>query len=147
VSGQPELAVTLALLLALAAAGLVLRNALIGRRRGVVECALRAGTAGRWRRGLAEYQRSRLCWHRSLSLRLRPCAAFDRADLHIASTRLPTTAEATRFGPGVVVAECTVGDQLPQHDPRTVELALSDAALTGLLAWLESSPEFYLRAS
>jgi hypothetical protein len=27
-----------------------------------------------------------------------------------------------------------------------IELAMSEAALTGLLSWLESSPEFHLRA-
>jgi hypothetical protein len=148
VSGQPALAVTLTLLvLALALAGVVLRTAVISRRRGVVECALRPVTAATWRHGLAEYQRSQLCWHRSLSLRPGPSVRLDRADLHIARTRPPTSNEAARLGPGIVVAECTVGDQLPGHEPRTVELALSAAALTGLLAWLESSPEFYLRAS
>jgi Protein of unknown function (DUF2550) len=148
VSGLLAAAVALILaLLALVAVGLVLRNAVISRRGGVVECALRPGPGLQWRHGLAEYQRGRLCWYRSRSLRPRADATFDRAELRIVASRPPTASEAPRLGPGVVIAECTVGGQAGGHRSRTIELALPAAALTGLLAWLESSPQFHLPAS
>jgi hypothetical protein len=152
VSGQLAVAVALVLaVLALAAGALIARRALISRRGGVVECALRRGSAGPWRHGLAEYQRGQLSWHQSLSFRLRPGVVFDRAELRILRTRPPTSAEAARFGPGVIIAECaslagpSAEASTAGHQP--VELAIAEAALTGLLAWLESSPQFYLRAS
>lgn len=150
-SGQLAIAVALILAaLAVAALAMIARQALISRRGGVVECALRRGLAASWHHGLAEYRRDQLNWHRSLSFRPRPDVVFDRAGLRIVRTRRPTVAEAPRLGPGVVIAECasqagpSAGAARPGGGP--VELAMTEAALTGLLAWLESSPEFYLRA-
>jgi hypothetical protein len=156
VSGELALAVTLILLaLAVAAGALILRQVLISRRGGVVECALRRNPSAPWRHGLAEYQRGQLSWYRSLSFRLRPGVVFDRAELRILRTRPPTPAEKVQLGPGVIIAECASvtappagpapADAAPAGQ-RSVELAMTEAALTGLLAWLESSPEFYLRA-
>jgi len=149
VSGELALAVTLILVaLALAAGTLILRQVLISRRGGVVECALRRSPAAPWRHGLAEYQRGQLSWYRSLSFRLRPGVVFDRAELRILGTRTSTTAEAASLGPGVIVAECrTSSAQAGTGGQRTIELAMAEAAFTGLLAWLESSPEFRTRAS
>jgi len=134
---------------AAAAAGLIARHRLITRRGGVVACTIRLAPGRPWRQGLAEYQASRLCWHRSASLTLRPAACFDRAGLRIVRTRRGERGEAGWLGPDVVVAECEAIDGSPgdQATVRHLELAMSRAALTGLLAWLESSPEFYLRAS
>jgi hypothetical protein len=39
----------------------------------------------------------------------------------------------------MVVVECVIGDADPGGADR-VELAMSDAALTGFLAWLEAAP-------
>jgi Protein of unknown function (DUF2550) len=151
VSGQLAVAVALILAaLAVAAVALIARQALISRRGGVVECALRRDLAAPWHHGLAEYQRDQLSWHRSLSFRLRADAVFDRAGLRILRTRRPAAAEAPRLGPGMIIAECasqagpSAGAASSSQGP--VELAMSEAALTGLLAWLESSPVFYLRA-
>jgi hypothetical protein len=151
VSGQPVVAVALILTaFAVAAAALLVRRALISRRGGVVECGLRRGPAAPWRHGLAEYQRGQLSWHRSLSFRLRPAVVLDRAELRILRTRPPTTPEAAQFGPRTIIAECASLAGPPagaaQADLRPVELAMTEAALTGLLAWLESSPQFYLRS-
>ena len=151
-SGQLTLAVGLILIaLLLASGGLVTRWVLIIRRGGVVECALRYGAGTPWRHGLAEYQPGQLSWYRSLSPRLRANASFDRAELQILRSRTPSAAEATRLGPGVIIAECSFGSPRAAGGKpatrRLVELAMSEAALTGLLAWLESSPQFYLRAS
>lgn len=149
--GQLVVAVALTLAaLAVAAAALIVRRALIGRRGGVVECGLRRGSAAPWRHGLAEYQRGQLSWHRSLSFLPRPDVVFNRAELRILRTRPATPAEAARLGPGVIIAECaSLAGPRARAAPagqRPVELAMTEAALTGLLAWLESSPQFYLRA-
>jgi hypothetical protein len=130
-------------------ASLALRSRVIARHGGIIECGLRETPSAQWRQGLAEFQRSQLCWHPAVSLRLRPQACFDRAGLVIARCRRPTDAEAARFGAEVIVAECEVRRAQPggAGDNGRVELAMSQAAFTGLLAWLESSPQFHLRAS
>ena len=137
-------AVVLAALLSLA---LILRRTVITRRGGVVECALRHGAGGAWLYGLAEYRGGQLWWHRSLSLRLRPHAAFDRSQLAVLRSRPAKPGEDARLGPGVVIVEC---EGLLRHrggPPArcTVEMAMSGAALTGLLAWLEASPIYRIR--
>jgi Protein of unknown function (DUF2550) len=151
VSAQLALAVVL-VVAALVFAGiacLALRSRVIARHGGIVECGLRDAPSAKWRQGLAEFQRSQLCWHPAVSLRLRPQACFDRAGLAIARSRRPTEAEAARFGAEIIIAECEVRHAQPAGpgDVGQIELALSQAAFTGLLAWLESSPRFHLRAS
>ena len=147
-SGQLALAAGLiAVLAALLCLALILRRAVITRRGGVVECALRHGAAGAWLYGLAEYRGGQLWWHRSLSLRLRPHAAFDRSQLAVLRSRPAGPGEDVRLGPGVVIVEC---EGLLRHRGgpparRTVELAMSRAALTGLLSWLEASPIYRIR--
>lgn len=138
----------MAVLVLVAVAWLGLRSWIITRHRGVVECGLRQTSGTKWRQGVAEYQRGQLCWYQSLGLRLRPAACFPRAGLRIIRSRRPAGAEADRFGPGVVIAECETRPARPTraHDVQLIELAMSEAALTGLLSWLESSPEFHLRA-
>jgi hypothetical protein len=144
VSGQLALAAGLtvaAVLIALAAA-LVIRRMVISRRGGIVECALRHDGKSQWRQGLAEYRGGQLYWHRSLSLRLRPHAAFDRSQLAVLRSRPADHGEAVRLGPGMVIVQC---QGLLRHrgraaERRNVELAMSQAALTGLLSWLEASP-------
>ena len=128
---------------------LALRSRVIARHGGIVECGLRETPSAKWRQGLAEFQRSQLCWHPAVSLRLRPQACFDRAGLVIARCRRPTDAEAARFGAEIIIAECEIRHAEPTGpgDIGRVELAMSQAAFTGLLAWLESSPQFHLRAS
>jgi len=150
VSGQLvfALSVALAALAFGAVAWLVARFWIITRHGGVVECGLRQGSSPKWRHGVAEYQRDQLCWHRSVGLRLRPAACFPRAGLRIVRSRPPGAAEADRFGPEVLIAEC---ESRPERSARSrdvqrIELAMSQAALTGLLSWLEASPEFHLRA-
>jgi Protein of unknown function (DUF2550) len=150
VSGQVILAlsVTMAALVLGVVAWLVSRFWIITRHGGVVECGLRQASGAKWQHGVAEYQRDQLCWHRSVGVRLRPAACFPRAGLRIVRSRPPGAAEADRFGPEVVIAECESRPSLAArpHDVQRIELALSQAALTGLLSWLEASPEFHLRA-
>ena len=124
------------ILAVLAAAGIAVRRFLLERGGGTVECGLRRPN-GSWRLGVASYQREELCWFGIFGLSLRPDEVFPRRDLAVVSRRLPSDAEAATLGPGMIVVECSLG-QAAQGG--TVELALGEAALTGLLAWLEAAP-------
>ena len=121
------------IILILAAAGIAARRFLLERGGGTVECGLRKGS-GSWRLGLASYQREELCWFGSFGLSMRPDEVFPRRDLTVVSRRLPSDAEAASLGPDLIVVECKFGEA------GTVELALGEAALTGLLSWLEAAP-------
>ena len=121
------------IILILAAAGIAARRFLLERGGGTVECGLRKGS-GSWRLGLASYQREELCWFGSFGLTMRPDEVFPRRDLTVVSRRLPSDAEVASLGPGRIVVECKFGEA------GTVELALGEAALTGLLSWLEAAP-------
>jgi Protein of unknown function (DUF2550) len=121
------------IILILAAAGIAARRFLLERGGGTVECGLRKGS-GSWRLGLASYQREELCWFGSFGLSMRPDEVFPRRDLTVVSRRLPSDAEAASLGPGRIVVECKFGEA------GTVELALGESALTGLLSWLEAAP-------
>jgi hypothetical protein len=123
------------IILILAAVGIAARRFLLERGGGTVECGLRRGPNGPWRLGLASYQREELNWFGALGLTMRPDVVFPRRDLTVVSRRLPTDAEAASLGPGMVVVECKVGE-----DTGTIELALGEEALTGLLSWLEAAP-------
>jgi hypothetical protein len=142
----------LALLVAgavLAAGGLASRRRLLGRTGGTVECGLREDEAATWRLGLAAYQPDELHWFSAFGLRLRPDEVFDRSSLAILHRRPAAQTEAVSIGAGTVVVECRAG---PDGDhgadrataARTVELAMSEEALTGFLAWLEAAPPGYL---
>ena len=65
---------------------------------------------------------------------MRPEQTFPRRDLAVVARRPPTEEEVTILGPGRIVAECQLGAS------TTIDLALAESALTGLLAWLESAP-------
>ncbi len=151
-------------ILIVAAASIAARRFLLERGGGTVECGLRKGS-GRWRLGLASYQREELCWFGALGVSMRPDEVFPRRDLAVLSRRLPSEAEAASLGPGMIVVECKLvedGGQLGSAGPDggapawasvgaqgapggtlgggIVELALGEAALTGLLSWLEAAP-------
>jgi len=120
-------------LLVLAAVGIAARRYLLERRGGTVECGLRS-PGGSWRLGVASYQREELCWFGVFGVSMRPEEVFPRRDLAVVSRRVPTEAEESILGPGMVVVECARGEDGP------VELALGESALTGMLAWLEAAP-------
>ena len=65
---------------------------------------------------------------------LRPRVELERRTLSVASRREATPAESASLGPGMIVVECKAGDG------GRVEFAMSEAALTGFLAWLEAAP-------
>jgi Protein of unknown function (DUF2550) len=143
------------IILVLAAVGIAARRFLLERGGGTVECGLRRGPDGSWRLGVASYQREELNWFGALGLTMRPDVVFPRRDLTVVSRRLPTDAEAASLGPGMVVVECRLDEDSGQFGPTaddasglgggpgaggTIELALGEEALTGLLAWLEAAP-------
>jgi hypothetical protein len=122
--------------LILAAAGIALRRFLLERGGGTVECGLRKGT-GAWRLGVASYERDELHWFGVFGVSMRPDETFPRPELTVMSRRPPSDAEAASLGPGMIVVEFQLGGS---NDGGTVELALAESALTGLLSWLEAAP-------
>jgi hypothetical protein len=172
-------------ILVLAAAGIAARRFLLERGGGSVECGLRKEN-GSWRLGVALYRGEELCWYGIFGLSVRPDEVLPRRDLEVVSRRLPTEAEAASLGPGMIVVECRLGEDIsqfgsvasgsggdgsrgrgpaagdgpgssaaaaagpgaasgPEAGPApgnvvTVELALGESALTGLLSWLEAAP-------
>jgi hypothetical protein len=141
------------LIVVAAAACLMLRRRIIIRRGGVVECCLRSHSSGRWQHGLAEYRSGQLCWHRSLSLRIRPHAAFERRGLAVTGSRPAGSGDAGWLGPETMIVTCEArprsaraGGQLGRPAALDmIELAMSQGALTGYLAWLEAAPAGHLR--
>jgi Protein of unknown function (DUF2550) len=134
------------IVLVVAASGIATRRFVLERRGATVECGLRR--PGRpWRLGLAAYQLDEFCWYRIFGLSMRPKQTFPRRDLAVVAHRAPTEQEVTILGPGRVVAECQLSgsaagtaDAGTDAGTGTVDLALAESALTGLLAWLEAAP-------
>jgi hypothetical protein len=126
------------ILLIVAASGIAVRRFLLERGGARVECGLRR-PGGSWRLGLAAYQLDEFCWYRVFGFSMRPEQAFPRRDLAVIARRPPTPEDVTILGPGRIVAECRIGPSA-SGEPGTVDLALAESALTGLLAWLEAAP-------
>ena len=129
-----RLAVALLIVAILAASGIAGRRYLLERGGGTVDCGLRRPAArSRWRLGVVSYQRDELRWYRVFGILLRPGVVLSRRTLTVVSRRMPCPVETATLGAGVVVVECRL-------DGGSVELALSEGALTGFLAWLEAAP-------
>jgi hypothetical protein len=126
--------VALAAVLVCVAAAIAIRRSLI-ERAGSIDCGLRRRTDRRWLLGLAEYEPDELHWHPVFGVRLRPAMVFSRRTLSVVARREPSLEETARLGPGTVVVECDTGSAVGR-----VELALSEQALTGFLAWMEAAP-------
>jgi Protein of unknown function (DUF2550) len=133
------------IILVLAAVGIAVRRYLLERGGATVECGLRTG-GGSWRLGVASYELDEFCWYGVFRISMRPEQCFPRRDLAVVSRRLPTDAEESILGSDRVVVECQIGESGPPGTPagpgtpRTIELALPESAITGLLAWLEAAP-------
>jgi len=147
--GAVWLLVAILLVTVLAAVGIAVRRIALEHGGGNVECGLRRGRDQRWRLGLAAYQPDELYWFSAFGVRLRPAVIFARSALSVVSRRPATTAEEASLGAGVVVLECLAGGEpagngQPRGGACSVELAMSEAALTGFLAWLEAAPPGYV---
>lgn len=148
-------------LIAVAVLGLFvfgLRRRLIQRSGGTFDCSLRLripadessaeravdGAAGAvpgspepsgkgWVFGVARYSGDRIEWFRVFSYAPRPRRVLERSDIHVLERRTPLGEEELALLSGAVVLIC-------RHRGARLELAMSEDALTGFLAWLEAAP-------
>jgi Protein of unknown function (DUF2550) len=131
-------------LIVLAAAVLASRRYLLERSGGTVECALRTPVgSGAWRLGVLSYQHDSLTWHGALGVLLRPEREFHRRALSVVSRRPADPSETVALGADRIVVEVRVkpaADESGSPSGELVELAMTEQALTGFLAWLEASP-------
>lgn len=117
------------------------RRRVLSRKGGTFECSLRmrvppkaspTGARG-WELGLGRYDGENLEWFRVFSFSARPKAVFDRS-LEVLARRKPHGAEAFSLYAGHTV----VGARLSSGS--SIELAMSERALTAFLAWTEAAP-------
>jgi hypothetical protein len=111
--------VVLTSVLLLLAALMIVRALVLARYRGFVPCRLSDGSKG-WQNGVARYADGELHWIPLLGLRMRPRHAIARRGLRVSPRRQEGEWWAVDCG--------------------AVSLAMSEDALTGFLAWLESAP-------
>ncbi|MCF3133759.1 DUF2550 domain-containing protein [Streptomyces olivochromogenes] len=117
-----------------------LRRRLIQRSGGTFDCSLRwdvpekpdANGKG-WSYGVARYNGDRIEWYRVFSYAPRPRRVLERAQIEVAGRRLPEGEEELALLSDAVILACT-------HRGIRLELAMSEDALTGFLAWLEAAP-------
>jgi hypothetical protein len=132
-------------LLVLAVLGLFvfgLRRRLIQRPGGTFDCSLRVltepepahGGGGRgWVYGVARYSGDQVEWFRVFSYAPRPRRVLERAAIEVVERRTPQGEEELALLSDAVVLVC-------EHRGTRLELAMSEDALTGFLAWLEAAP-------
>jgi hypothetical protein len=119
-----------------------LRRRLIQRPGGTFDCSLRTsrdgaeaeGHSGKgWVYGVARYSGDHIEWFRVFSYAPRPRRLLERAAIEVIERRHPQGEEELALLSDAVVLVCT-------HSGARLELAMSDDALTGFLAWLEAAP-------
>ena len=129
--------VGLCLLLALLyGISLIVRRRFLARHGGTFELSyrVRSDHPGRgWLLGIGRYSGQSLEWFRIFSLSPRPRARWQREELTYDGRREPLGAEQTSLYPDHLVIRC-------QTARGGVELAMSEASLTGFQSWLESGP-------
>jgi hypothetical protein len=115
---------------------LVVRRRLISRHGGTFELSHRLQTdrpGHGWVLGVGRYSGERLEWFRIFTLTPRPKRAWLRDDLTYDGRREALGAEQASLYPDHVVITC-------QGRTGDVELAMSEASLTGFQSWLEARP-------
>lgn len=117
-----------------------LRRRLIQRSGGTFDCSLRwnlpekAAPSGKgWVYGVARYNGDHVNWFRVFSYAPRPRRSLERSAIEVVGRRTPEGEEELALLSDAVVLACT-------HRGVLLELAMSDDALTGFLAWLEAAP-------
>jgi hypothetical protein len=124
------------LLCALTLALVALRRRRLVAAHGAIEAALRRNPrpgGGGWSMGVLRYAGDQLEWSRVLSLSPRPTVVFSRADLVVVGRRTALPVEHMAATVGGAVVDLAIDDAV-------IELAMTQAALPGLLAWLEAGP-------
>jgi len=129
-------AITAAVAIAGLGAFLVRRITLL-RGGGTVEMSLRLypdGQHGRgWALGVGRFVGDELQWFRTFSLSPRPKRVLSRHDLSVTGRRRPIGGESLALMSGSIVLACA-------NPSGPVDLAMTEAAETGFLSWLESAP-------
>ncbi|MPZ62252.1 MAG: DUF2550 family protein [Propionibacteriales bacterium] len=118
------------------AAWLVIRRRWVGRHGGTFDLCVRVRPrrAGRgWVLGMGRYHEDDLEWFRIFSLSMRPKRVFHRPSFEVVDRRGPEGREVFALYDDAIVVDCRVNG-------GSVQLALSEDALTGMLAWLEAAP-------
>ncbi|MEU1072461.1 MULTISPECIES: DUF2550 domain-containing protein [unclassified Streptomyces] len=117
-----------------------LRRRLIQRSGGTFDCSLRwdvpeGGDPGGkgWVYGVARYSGDRIEWFRVFSYAPRPRRLLERSAIEVVTRRKPAGEEELALLSDAIVLGCT-------HRGVRLELAMSEDALTGFLAWLEAAP-------
>ena len=117
-----------------------LRRRLIQRSGGTFDCSLRwdvpetSDTGGKgWIYGVARYNGDRIEWFRVFSYAPRPRRVLERSAIEVVRAPHP----AGRGGAG---AALRLHRPRLRHRGTRLELAMSEDALTGFLAWLEAAP-------
>ncbi|GGK51507.1 MULTISPECIES: DUF2550 domain-containing protein [Streptomyces aurantiacus group] len=131
------------LVILLVAAGLFafgVRRRVIQRSGGTFDCSLRWNTAEKsdtsgkgWGYGIARYSGDRIEWFRVFSYAPRPRRILERSSIEVAGRRAPEGEEELALLSDAIVLACL-------HRGTRLELAMSEDALTGFLAWLEAAP-------
>ncbi|HZG03484.1 MAG TPA: DUF2550 domain-containing protein [Streptomyces sp.] len=120
-----------------------LRRRLIQRSGGTFDCSLRwnapefpegAESSGKgWVYGVSRYSGDHIEWFRVFSYAPRPRRLLEREAIEVLERRTPQGEEELALLSDAVVLACS-------HRGTRVELAMSEDALTGFLAWLEAAP-------
>ncbi|HTY73040.1 MAG TPA: DUF2550 domain-containing protein [Actinomycetes bacterium] len=132
------IAIVVAVVIGTGLGALALRRRLLTRAGGAFTCALRRGHARDlsprgWTLGVARFADESIEWFRVFSLSPRPRQRLDRRRLSIEHRRTPHGMEAYALPHDSIVLACGDGD-------GPVDLAMPQAAATGLLVWLEAVP-------
>ncbi|MFC9531179.1 DUF2550 domain-containing protein [Streptomyces sp. NPDC056975] len=117
-----------------------LRRRLIQRSGGTFDCSLRwdvpegGDASGKgWGYGVARYNGDRIEWFRVFSYAIRPRRTLERSAIEVTGRRSPEGEEELALLSDAIVLACS-------HRGSRLELAMSEDALTGFLAWLEAAP-------
>ncbi|MCX2185221.1 DUF2550 domain-containing protein [Streptomyces sp. SKN60] len=117
-----------------------LRRRLIQRAGGTFDCSLRSPVAetpdrsGKgWSYGVARYSGDEIAWFRVFSYAPRPKHVMERSAIEVLERRMPEGEEELALLSDSVIQGCRVNG-------TRLELAMSEDALTGFLAWLEAAP-------
>ncbi|MFJ1603686.1 DUF2550 domain-containing protein [Streptomyces sp. NPDC088253] len=117
-----------------------LRRRLIQRSGGTFDCSLRWDVPEKgdpngkgWGYGVARYNGDRIEWYRVFSYSPRPRRVLERSAIEVAGRRTPDGEEELALLSDAIILACV-------HRGTRLELAMSEDALTGFLAWLEAAP-------
>lgn len=118
-----------------------MRRRLLQRSGGTFDCNLRwnapetsAVQNGKgWAYGIARYNGDQIEWFRIFSYAPRPRRFLERNLIEVLERRAPEGEEELALLSDAVILACLL-------EGTRVELAMSEDALTGFLAWLEAAP-------